>query len=80
MFAKLHNYVVILGVLTVVFITVGDLFLPKPLNIYSQNSRLVINKYLISLFPKEQPKRPSAQREDEVKQLERGFSLPSPSP
>ncbi len=77
---KVHNYLLFLGVLTVVFITVGDLFLPKPLNNYSQNTRTTITKYLVSLFPQKQPKRPSGQRENQVRELEKGVSSPaSPS-
>jgi len=42
----------ILGViLTVIFISVGDAFLPQPLASASYKTRTQLNEFLISLFP-----------------------------
>ena len=55
----------------VFFIGIGDRFLPKPLSIYSRNARNSINQQLLTWMPKPNPKRPSAEREKQVEELER---------
>ena len=79
MFSKLHNYLLILVVAGVVFVTAGDSFLPKPLNAYSRGTRTSLNSYFVSLFPKKAPKRPSAQREGEVMEFEHRAQPKTPS-
>lgn len=51
------------------FITVGDLFLPKPFNTYSRNTRNILNQKILALFPDKNPERPSKQREEEMNQF-----------
>jgi len=79
-FSKFHNLLLVLVVLTVLFVGVGDSFLPQPLSTYSRSSRTAINKYFLSFFPKKQPLRPSGQREDQVKELERKANPHPPTP
>lgn len=50
----------------IIFVGVGDSFLPKPLDTYSRNAREVINAKMIGLMPNPKLKRPSAEREKEV--------------
>jgi len=40
----------------IIFVGIGDKFLPKPLSTYSLNSRNMINAKLITLMPKPTPK------------------------
>ena len=54
---------VILLFSTIAFVTVGDLFLPRPFSTYSRNTRLQINRMMIAMFPKPSPDRPSQKRE-----------------
>ena len=53
----------------VIFVGIGDKFLPKPLNTYSLNTRNAINQKLMSLTPSPKIKKPSAEREKQVEQL-----------
>jgi hypothetical protein len=53
----------ILTVATLGFVTVGDLFLPRPLSTYSRQAREQINRMIIAAMPKPTPERPSKQRE-----------------
>ncbi|UXE60363.1 MAG: hypothetical protein KA717_33120 [Woronichinia naegeliana WA131] len=55
----------------VFFVGIGDRFLPKPLSTYSRNTRNSINQKLLSLMPRPNLKRPSAEREKQVEELER---------
>jgi hypothetical protein len=45
------------------FVTVGDVFLPRPWSSYSRNTREQINRLIVSLMPKPRPEPPSQQRE-----------------
>ena len=40
----------------IIFVGIGDKFLPKPLSTYSFNTRNLINAKLITLMPKHNPK------------------------
>ncbi|NES85617.1 MAG: hypothetical protein F6K10_31760 [Moorea sp. SIO2B7] len=60
----------ILFFLSLIFITMGDQFLPQPLSDLSRNTRVSINKMLIGLFPKKEFKNPNKRTEDAVEQLE----------
>ena len=60
----------ILVVLSVIFITMGDRFLPQPLSDASRNTRVSINKTLVGLFPKKKFRNPHKRTEDSVDQLE----------
>lgn len=51
------------------FITVGDLFLPRPWSAYSRNTREQINRMVVNLLPKPTPERPSKQRETEQEEF-----------
>jgi hypothetical protein len=73
-FKSLLTVVLILGL---GFISLGDRFLPQPWSNYSRNTRIQIDKYLIGLFPKKDLEKPSQQREDELKELERRAEPPS---
>jgi hypothetical protein len=44
------------------FVTVGDLFLPRPWNIYSRNTREQINRLMVAMLPKPTPEPPGKQR------------------
>ncbi|PSF37965.1 hypothetical protein C7H19_08300 [Aphanothece hegewaldii CCALA 016] len=56
------------------FITVGDRFLPKPLNAYSLQTRQTLNQMILGLFPDKNPERPSKEREKEVNEFLRRAS------
>lgn len=43
-------------ILTVIFIAVGDLFLPQPWANASHQTRTQLNKFFVSLFPKNDTK------------------------
>jgi hypothetical protein len=53
----------------VVFIGMGDRFLPKPLNTMSFNTRNAINQTLTGLAPKLKPQKPNAETEKAVNAL-----------
>ncbi|HBL15078.1 MAG TPA: hypothetical protein DD379_27535 [Cyanobacteria bacterium UBA11162] len=57
-------------ILALLFITIGDRVLPKPLNEISYNTRTNINQFLIGLFPNWHPKNPNDRTRDAVEQLE----------
>lgn len=61
------------------FITVGDRFLPKPLNSYSQNTRQTLNQMILGLFPDQNPERPSKQREKEMNEFLRRANPTKPA-
>ncbi|AFZ14113.1 hypothetical protein Cri9333_3282 [Crinalium epipsammum PCC 9333] len=46
----------IVVILAVVFVSVGDRFLPKPLNTASVESRASLNNFVVGLFPAWKPK------------------------
>jgi len=53
LFQKLLTVSIIGGI---IFVGIGDKFLPKPLSTYSFNTRNVINAKLVTLMPKSRPK------------------------
>jgi hypothetical protein len=53
----------------VIFIGMGDRFLPKPLNTMSLNTRNAINQTLTGLSPKLKPQKPNAETEKAVNAL-----------
>ncbi|MFN5516070.1 MAG: hypothetical protein ACK5CA_15355 [Cyanobacteriota bacterium] len=53
----------------VIFVGVGDKFLPQPLKSASADTREQINKALLQMMPKPKLKRPSEKRENQVEQL-----------
>jgi hypothetical protein len=53
------------------FISVGDRLLPQPLSDASRNTRTSINRFMLGLFPKVELEKPSKNREEKVKQLEK---------
>jgi len=53
----------------VVFVGMGDRFLPKPLNTMSFNTRNAINQTLMGLSPKLKPQKPNAETEKAVNAL-----------
>lgn len=61
-------------VLLLVFIGVGDKFLPKPLDNASFQTRTTINKWIIGLFPSSEGDgiNPNRDREAQIEQLESG--------
>jgi hypothetical protein len=60
------------------FVTVGDRFLPKPLNLYSHNTRQSLNQMMLGLFPDKNPERPSKQREQAIDEFQRKARPKSP--
>jgi hypothetical protein len=59
-----------IAVLGLVFITLGDRFLPSPLNSYSWQTRTSINQLLEHSLPQFKPKNPNAGMEKAVEKLE----------
>lgn len=53
-----------------VFISIGDMFLPDPWGSYSKNTREQINQKLINAAPNPDIKKPSEMRERQVEELE----------
>ena len=72
-FKTLLTFVIVGGV---IFVGIGDKFLPKPLNTYSANTRNTINQKLLGLMPDPKIKKPSEghdkQVESFIKEGERG--------
>lgn len=64
---KLGTMILILGL---IFVGMGDSFLPKPLSTLSKKTRSNLNQFLLDLTPDPDFKKPSQQREDQVKELE----------
>jgi hypothetical protein len=58
-------------ILALIFITVGDRFLPQPLSTASWKTRTSINQIFLGLIPNPNWKRPSKQREESVNQFEK---------
>ncbi len=50
----------------IIFVGVGDSFLPKPLSTYSRNTREIINEKMIGLVHNPKLKSPSAEREKQI--------------
>ncbi|MGK7932091.1 MAG: hypothetical protein AB4041_11750 [Microcystaceae cyanobacterium] len=61
-----------------IFVGMGDMFLPKPLSQWSLQTRRQINEVLLGSF---NPKmnRPSKRREDAVEAAEQGTGMEDPS-
>lgn len=56
---------------TLIFIAVGDKFLPKPLSTYSTQTRNTLNQMMLGSFPSWQPKtKPYERTEDALRQQE----------
>ncbi len=67
---KILRPISILAVITgLVFISIGDMFLPDPWATYSKNTREQINQRLMGAAPKPNIKRPSEMREKQLEQL-----------
>lgn len=63
------TYLVILFLL---FVTLGDKFLPKPLSTTSLQTRTSLNKFFIGLFPQWRPKlNPNERTEKELQKEEK---------
>lgn len=64
------NLMITLFILGLIFVGIGDSILPKPLGIWSKNTRTQINRVIVKAFnPK--VKKPSAKRETQVENLEK---------
>ena len=59
------------------FVSVGDSVLPKPLSQYSRNTRDTISQWLLGLIPHKIFKKPSQKREEQLDKLQRR-AAPSP--
>ncbi len=55
-----------------VFVTLGDRFLPKPLNDASRQTRTSINQFLIGIFPDKKFKNPYERTEKAIEEHEKG--------
>jgi hypothetical protein len=53
----------------VIFVGIGDRFLPPPLKTLSQIARQTMNQKLLEFLPKPKLKRPSEQRENQIEEL-----------
>lgn len=60
----------IIFVLSLIFIGIGDSFLPKPLSTISKNTRTQVNKILLSFTPDTDFEKPSKQRDQQVDDME----------
>jgi len=54
----------------IIFVGIGDKFLPKPLSSYSLNTRNMINAKLITLIPKKNNSKVKGFTENREKQIE----------
>lgn len=66
---KILKKILVVGIIGgVIFVGIGDSFLPKPLSTYSLNARNMINAKLITLIPKSRPKvkRLTEEREKQI--------------
>jgi hypothetical protein len=61
--------VISLLILGLIFVIVGDRFLPQPLSNVSQNTRKDINQFMISLFPQSNLKQTIRQRNQQTRDL-----------
>ncbi len=59
-----------IAVVSLAFITLGDRFLPSPLNHYSWQTRTNINQFLEGALPQFKPKNPNAGMKKAVEKLE----------
>jgi hypothetical protein len=66
---SLITTVIILGML---FITLGDRVLPKPLSTVSLQARITADHFLMGLFPKKRFRNPNEGTEKAVQKLEQG--------
>lgn len=58
-------------ILALLFVSVGDRFLPKPLNTASVQTRTSLNNFMVSLFPAWKPKtKPSERTQKAIDKLE----------
>jgi hypothetical protein len=66
---KLFQKLLTVGIIGgIIFVGIGDQFLPKPLSTYSLNTRNMVNAKLITLMPKPKPKvkRLTEEREKQI--------------
>ena len=56
--------------LILIFIALGDKFLPQPLSNASLKTRTAINDFILGIFPKKQFKNPNEQREKQIEDFE----------
>lgn len=68
---RLKTLLTVAFVLGLIFIGLGDSFLPPPLSTASRTVRTRINQFLLDLLPNPEIERPSQQREDRLRELER---------
>jgi hypothetical protein len=61
----------IVTALFLIFVSLGDRILPKPLSDASRNTRNGINNAIIGIFPQKQFKNPNERTEKAVDQLEK---------
>ncbi|GAC1459385.1 MAG: hypothetical protein NVSMB70_04310 [Chamaesiphon sp.] len=67
---RFQNIFTMALVVMLLFITLGDRVLPKPLSTASLNTRTVLNNYLIGLFPNKKFRNPNAPLDNTIDQLE----------
>jgi hypothetical protein len=59
-------------ILFLLFVALGDQFLPKPLSTASRDTRISLNNFFIGLFPKKIPKlNPNERTEKELQREEK---------
>lgn len=69
----IQGYIPIFLVLGILFVAVGDKFLPEPLKGASRTTRTTVNEFVIGLIPNRKPKTNPYQRtEDALDQTEKG--------
>ncbi len=67
---RAKSLLTIIAILFLLFISIGDRILPRPLGDASRNSRTQINEFLLSLFPKKELKNPHRRTEEIIRQVE----------
>lgn len=65
-----RNFGKVIVPLVLLYIAVGDLFLPENIGIYSRKTRETVNSYLVSLFPDKEIESPYGKTEEAIEQME----------
>ncbi len=70
--ARLQSYLSLGIVLFIIFMLVGDRFLPQPFNTASQQTRTIVTRFVLGFFPQWQPKTSPYRRTEDAIQREEG--------
>ncbi len=70
-FLSTDNTIKLVVFLVIMFVLVGDIFLPEPLKSASKNTKTAINSTILGLFPSEGFDNPNERTEKAVEEFER---------